>query len=80
MDFAPIIEKITKNKDKLIFEAFERFGFDKEYLIEHRDEFTIEVYPQSNREYFYHKGELLFCYFVEFGDYEVIQGIKFLTC
>lgn len=75
MECIPIIKS---TKEKLILEAFNRFGFDKEYLIEHRDEFTIGVHPHNNREYFYHKGELLFCYFMEFGDCGVIQSIEFL--
>ena len=82
--FSRLEEAIRKNNDKYVLKAFKHFGFNEQYLKDHKDSFSLTRFPRSGFtvsdgsmrsveifEYF-HDHEFLFGMqvFHEFGCFE----------
>lgn len=59
-----IIEKIKEDIDRksceMVFKTFKYLGFDKQYIIDHIDDFTVIICEDFNCRRFYHKDVYLF--------------------
>ena len=55
-----MVEEIAKRGDKAIFTAFEKYGYSKDYLISHANEFRVEHRLSIDVKTFYHCDEKLF--------------------
>jgi hypothetical protein len=53
-------KEIAKREDEAIFTAFEKYGYSKDYLVSHANEFCTEYWPSCGSKTFYHYDEKLF--------------------
>lgn len=86
--FSQLEEAIRKNTDKYLLKAFEHFGFNEQYLKDHKDSFSVTHFPRSGCtvsddwmksieifEYFYNR-EFLFGMQV-FHEFDCFENDKF---
>lgn len=55
-----VVEEIAKRGDQAIFTAFEKYGYSKDYLISHANEFRVVCWLSNDSKTFYHCDEKLF--------------------
>lgn len=55
-----VVEEIAKRGDQAISTAFKKYGYSKDYLVSHADEFLVECWPSCGSKTFYHGDEKLF--------------------
>lgn len=62
-----IIQEIAETKDKMIFDAFELCGFNKNYLMSHSSEFEVLRDPVLGYEKYLRLHDHLFTFKIEWN-------------
>lgn len=75
--FSRLEEAIRKNHDKYILKVFEHFGFNEQYLKDHKDSFSLTRFPRS--EFTVSNGDMKSVEIFEyFHDHEFLFGMYVL--